>query len=200
MSHRRIAATGPARAVVALTGGLLAASALIGCGSAQEALTETALEQITGGSIDVDIDNGQVVIGSEEGQITLNSTEDGFSIESGDGESSLSIGGTEVPAAWDDLLDLMPGATVVSAYSASGEGSSMDTVAFSTADDIDAVLEHYTAALTAAGFTETGRYSSGSGDDLSAGATFERGTESVNISAYRNAGLTEASIGLITSG
>lgn len=176
--HRTFTAVSAGTAAALLAGGLFTAFALAGCGSAQDAITERALEQISGQGIDIDIDG------------------EDFSIKTQDGETSFSTGG-DVPAAWNAVIGVMPGATVGFVSSMSSTEGQIDSVTLDISGDIDSVLDYYAPKLLAAGFTETGRYSSGSGGDQNIGATFQRDKETVNITVFSVDGSIEAAIGLL---
>jgi hypothetical protein len=127
---------------IALVGAL---ALLAGCGSATEQLTEAAIENQTGGDVDVK-DDGSVEIRTDDGEMTVSGEDGKVTIESGDGTYQAGEG-TEVPDDFPAEIPLVDGGTLTMAVSTPDGFSLIWNV-----DDAEAAFDAYIRALEGAGF------------------------------------------------
>lgn len=118
---------------------LAAVGTLSACGGddkgTQEAAVEEIIEQASGGSVDIEID--------EDGNVANIETEDG----------SLNIGSGELPAEWPADVPVYEGGQITSTQSMESNGEQFVIVGYQTTEAAGDAVAGFKAALVAAGFT-----------------------------------------------
>ena len=164
----------------------IAALALGACGGGDDnKAAEELANKLTGGSIDVNLDedgSGTIDVGGEDG-------------------GSISVGGTELP---EDLKDfpLPDDSEITSSYSSSGMGSSGSVVSVAANGDYKEVAADTQSGLEDAGFTISGTYTAESDGVGTASFAFEGNGTSGTVGITEDSAATEGynlSITIITS-
>ncbi|MCZ7527550.1 MAG: hypothetical protein M5U14_14895 [Acidimicrobiia bacterium] len=145
----------------------LAGVGLAACGDDDKA-AEEIIEQLGGGSVDIDSDDGEIKIQTEDGDLTI--SEDGgsgsFTVEGEDGEDTVSFGsGAELPEDWPEDVPLPEDAEVQGSYTQTVDDQRTWTISLVVDGDAVEVTEAYRAAIEAAGFTIDSEMSGGSGSE-----------------------------------
>lgn len=131
---------------------------------AAERIAEQALEDATGGSVDIDTDGA--------GSITV-TDEDGSKIEiSGEGAGKL-------PEGWLDSVPLSDDAAIEYAGTVSADGGKSMNVTYTSSESLENITALYTEALGKNGWTIEANLTTGEGTMLS--ATAEENTVAVYI-------------------
>lgn len=164
------------------------------------------------GSFIVTDENGSVFSGSasEDGLVVMDGDGNPVVNVSGDGNSGeISIQGesgedvyrvvTDIPAEWPNAIPRPDGLTVDAGSYASADGETLVTL-IGAPNKGDAVeyAEKYSAALLAAGLTETGRFDSASNGSTNAQRSYESGEWVVNVSGYVDDSTSAISISLVS--
>lgn len=103
--------------------------------NAQEAAVEEIIEQASGGSVDIEID--------EDGNVANIETEDG----------SLNIGSGELPAEWPADVPVYEGGQIMTNQSMESNGERFLIVGYQTTEPAGDAVAGFKSALVAAGFT-----------------------------------------------
>lgn len=114
----------------------VAALALSACGSAEEAVTERILEEVSGEGVDVEI--------GEDGEIA--------SIETDDGSMEFGTGG-DLPAEWPDGVPTFDDGTITGNQVFTSNGETIVSVSYATELDPKAAIDALKSALEGAGFS-----------------------------------------------
>lgn len=161
----------------AATLGIAATLGLTGCGDVAERAAEEAIEQGSGGDVD------------------LNLEDDSLSIEGEDG--SLSIGGGEMPEDFPADVTLPDGGTVVAGSSFEQGGNKGWLVESTYPDDPKDLADTVEGDLTGGGFDQVGTYSTnetttatyeGNGYDVVTAVTGADSGSSLTVTVSESAG------------
>jgi len=162
-----------------------AALALGACGGDDNKAAEDLVKSVTGGSVDVNVDengNGTISVG-------------------GEGGGSISMGGTELPEELKDF-PLPEGAKVITTYSGNSESGGGSVVGIGANGKYDEVAADIQSGLEDAGFTISGNYTTESGGVGNSSFSFEgdgmTGTVTVTNDSSAAEGF-ELNIAIITS-
>ena len=144
---------------------LLAVSALLlaACASTQEKMMQKALDENSGGDVNVDAD-GSMQINTSEGSFTM--------------------GKSEVPKDWPSDAPIYAGASVQYSASVNADGSPGSAVILVTTDDVATVVAYYKAELTKQGWTMEGAMEGGGTSII--GASKDDRSMSLSITTQNN--------------
>jgi hypothetical protein len=140
---------------------ILVALFLLGKLFSPERMVERALEQATGGDVDIDI--------GRDGTMEFTG---------GDGESVQVTAGESVrlPETWPSSVPVFPDATITYTGTVNTpEGSTGHTLTFTTSEPASAVASFYADALARDGWTVVANYATGDGAMISATNAEEEG-------------------------
>lgn len=135
------------------------------CSKAAEKLSEGAVEQQTGGEVDVDSD-GNVKIETDEG--------------------SLSVGTGEVPDGWPDDIGLPDGLVIVSGSDIGSGEETLSSVSGTTSSTPTEVLEHFESQLE--GWEALHNMNSAEGGTTMRSAIFSLGERTIQVAATADDG------------
>jgi hypothetical protein len=171
----RLHRTDTRRRAFALTAVAVAAVAMSACGDSAESGLEKAIEQQSGGNVDINTDDGGFSIETEDGSMTVDADgnfvitdENGETITGNadgdtgsvdvEGEDGSFSGGatTELPDEWPSDVPTPDGLTIASAFVVSDTG--YDAITVSGTADGEAFLDEYGSQLEAAGFESTSEF------------------------------------------
>jgi hypothetical protein len=109
---------------------------LTACGSAEEAVTERILEEVSGEGVDVEL--------GEDGEVV--------SVETDDGSMEFGTGG-ELPEEWPDGVPVFEEGTITGNQVFTSNGETIISVSYATQLDPKAAIDALKADLESAGFS-----------------------------------------------
>lgn len=127
-------------------------------GAVAEKVVEKAIENESGGEVDIDLSEGEIKIQGEDGEVSISSDEEGVSIQSDEGQATYGSS-AELPDTFPGSVPVYPGMEINSSFESTGDsGKSNWSIGGITADPGEDVFGWYKEQMS--GWEPEGEFTS----------------------------------------
>ena len=107
---------------------------------------EKAIEQESGGNVDVDLDDGEITIQGEDGEVNISTDDETVEIQSDDGEATFGTG-ADLPEGFPSGVPVYDNMTITTSWKSSADGKDNYSITAVSEDNVDDVFGWYKSEL-----------------------------------------------------